>query len=109
MAKEIRDFYFGKHNGQINENSIKGYNDMMSDAWFVYGIDRGVKAQVYRTTGKVFYYQFSLDTKLNIVKTGLGRLPSDKPFVFPGTSHIEDLFYVFYFELVFHLLCFNSK
>lgn len=101
MSKDVRDFYFGKTNGQINKETIIDYNDMLSDSWFVYGIDKSVKAQVERTTGNVYYYQFSLETKLNILKAGLGRLPPGaEPFNFPGASHVEDLFYIFYFELV---------
>lgn len=99
MATDIRNFYFAKTNGQINSETIIDYNDLLSDSWFVYGIDKSVKAQIERTTGQTFYYQFSLETKLNIVKDGFGRLPpTDKPFQFPGTSHVEDLFYIFYFE-----------
>lgn len=108
MAQEIREFYFKKSNGQITNETVIDFNDLISDSYFVYGIDQSVKAQVERTeSGKVFYYQFSLETKLNILKNGLTPLPpSEKPIVFPGTSHAEDLFYMFFFELV---ICHSPK
>lgn len=98
MANDIRDFYFSKSGGQITKDTVGDYNDMMSDIWFVYGVDKAVKALSKRTTGNVFYYQFSLESKLNFVKSGFGQLPFK--YDFPGASHADDLFYIFYFELV---------
>lgn len=99
MTKDIRDFYFSKSDGHITNDTVREYNDLMSDTWFVYGIDQAVKAFAKRTTGNVFYYLFSMETKLNFVKSGFGQVPST--FNFPGTSHADDLFYIFYFQLVY--------
>lgn len=106
MAKDIREFYFSKSAGQITNDTVGEYNDLMSDTWFIYGIDQAVKALAKRTTGSVFYYVFSLETKLNFVKSGFGQVPAT--FHFPGTSHADDLFYIFYIQLVFPVFGFRA-
>lgn len=93
MAKEIRDFYFSKTDGQVNADSVLEFNDLLTDAWFAYTIENGLKIQLKRSTGNVFYYLFSLDTKLNGRKLALSQNADRK---FPGASHADDLYYVFY-------------
>lgn len=56
MVKDIRNFYFSKTNGKITADSILEFNDLLSDAWFTYAIDKGIKIQLNRSTGKIFYY-----------------------------------------------------
>lgn len=56
MASEIRNFYFSKTNGQITEHSILEFNDLLSDVWFIYAIEKGLKIQLKRSTGRIFYY-----------------------------------------------------
>lgn len=95
MIQEIRNFYFPSTNGQITNDTTINYNNLMSDAWFTYGIDQAVKLQVNRTTGNVYYYLLSLETKLNVFKNAFGMYPL---FEFPGASHGDDLAYVFMLE-----------
>lgn len=90
MAKEIRDFYFSKTDGQVNIDSVLEFNDLLSDVWFTYAIEKAAKIQLKRSTGKIFYYLFSLDTNLNGCKLAL-----TKNAKFPGASHADDLYYVF--------------
>lgn len=95
MAQEIRDFYFSKSNGKITYETAIKFNDLMSDIWFVYGTDQSVKSQIKRTTGNVFYYLFSLDTRLGLLKLGFPMFPQ---LDFTAASHGDDLFYVFNLE-----------
>lgn len=95
MIQEVRNFYFPLTNGQITNETAINYNNLMTDAWFTYGINQAVKAQVNRTMGNVFYYLLSLETTLNVFKNAFGLYPK---FEFPGTSHGDDLAYVFMLE-----------
>lgn len=55
MIKDVRAFYFGDK--PIGENSLKEFVKLLSDVFFIYGIDKSVKAQAKRSDGKTFYYQ----------------------------------------------------
>lgn len=96
MVEEIRQFYFGNPNAIVTNETIYKFNELMSDSWFNYGIDQGVKAQLKHTTGNVFYYQFSLDTNLGIKPGYYEMLPKD---VSPVT-HGDELYYLFIIKLV---------
>lgn len=96
MVDEIRQFYFGNPNAIVTNDTIYQFNELMSDSWFIYSIDQGVKAQIKQTTGNVFYYQFSLDTKLGLKPGYYDTLPKD---VSP-TTHGDELYYLFIIKLV---------
>lgn len=87
LADEIREFYFG--NATINADSIMTYLDMMSDINMFLGIDQSVKKLASISKGKIYYMQFAVDSRLNIMKKGLifGH-NADKPGT---TSHGDDL------------------
>lgn len=56
MASEIRDFYFGE-DGVVGNETMEDYMDMLSDVFFVYGIDKVTKMHAKKSTGKTFYYR----------------------------------------------------
>ncbi|XP_037044089.1 esterase B1-like [Bradysia coprophila] len=85
FANEIRNFYFGV-DGQVSNETLAEYNDLLSDVFLVHGIDKSAKAH---SKGKSFYYRFSVDATLNAFKI-LFKLES----VF-GTSHGDELCYLF--------------
>lgn len=92
MVQDIRDNYLSAPDGKITQDTVSGFAELMYDTWVNYGVDYSIKAQVKRSTGNVFYYLFSLDTKLN----GYKRTFPD----YPGVTHGDDLFYVFKMALV---------
>lgn len=55
MIKDVRKFYFSDK--PVDANSLQEFVKLLSDVFFIYGIDKSVKAQVARSTGKTFYYQ----------------------------------------------------
>lgn len=56
MIKDVRKFYFGDK--PVDANSLQEFVKLLSDVFFIYGIDKSVKAQAKRSTGKTFYYQY---------------------------------------------------
>lgn len=58
MIQDVRKFYFGDK--PVDEHSLQEFVKLLSDVFFIYGIDKSVKAQGKRSTGKTFYYQSAL-------------------------------------------------
>lgn len=56
MLKEIRGFYFG--DDEIDESNVDDFMDLQSDIFFTYGIDKMVKVQTSKSSGKTFYYRY---------------------------------------------------
>lgn len=54
--EEIRNFYFG--NKSVNGNSVPEFLKLLDDTFFIYGIDKSVKAQAKRSSGKTYYFQW---------------------------------------------------
>lgn len=55
FAKEIRHFYFG--NRSVDKDTLTEYVDLLSDAFFVYGVDRAVKAQAQQSSGRTYLFK----------------------------------------------------
>lgn len=55
MIQDVRKFYFADK--PVDANTLQEFVKLLSDVFFVYGIDKSVKAQAKRSTGKTFYYQ----------------------------------------------------
>lgn len=53
--EEIRNFYFD--NKSVNADSLPDLFQLLDDTFFIYGIDRSVKAQAKRSSGKTYYFQ----------------------------------------------------
>lgn len=101
MTKEVLDYYFAETNGQITNESAMRFNDLISDIWFIYGVDQSVKSLTKQTTGNVFYYKFSLKSNFGMVNSQFFFVPPEN---FSATSHVDDLFYLWSFELVYIFL-----
>lgn len=56
MIKDVRKFYFGDK--PVDANSLQEFVKLLSDVFFIYGIDKSVKAQAKRSTGQTYYYQW---------------------------------------------------
>lgn len=66
VAQTFRNIYF---NGQNPSQSIRyNWTQFHTDAHFAFGIDRTVRHHAARQSQPIFYYKFSMDGALNMVK-----------------------------------------
>lgn len=91
MSSDIRNFYFHKTNGKINENSLTEFTQMLSDTNLIYGLDRSTKLWQRKSFGNTFLYRFSMDTELNEYRRLSGAIERNVS----GASHGDDIFYLF--------------
>lgn len=63
---KIKDFYFDGNEPTIN--NMDGYIKLISDAWFIYGIQKAAKEYLNKAKSSLYFYRFSMDTKANFVK-----------------------------------------
>lgn len=89
MAAQIRTHYYG--NQPIDATTLYARSAQVSEVDFAYSIDRSAKLMAAASSGRTFYYRFSVDGRLNAFKittiaTQLG---------FGGATHSDDAFYVF--------------
>jgi len=62
--------------------------------FFIYGIDKTVKGQAKRSSGKTYYFQFSAELDLNYLRS----VSNASELGLRGATHCEDMLYVFKFE-----------
>lgn len=70
--------------------SLYNYTVLQSDAMFNYAIDRAARLHASRSSGKTFYYKFSFNGSLNVVKLATRA----RTLGFPGATHGDDRYYV---------------
>lgn len=56
MAHEIRKYYFGAL--AVCKETALQYINLLSDVFFVYGIDKAAKMHAEKSSGKTFYYMY---------------------------------------------------
>lgn len=88
MSSEVKSFYFGP-NSRITKNDVPKIIDLISDILFNYNIDYSAKAHSRNLNSKTFYYKFSVDDELNVLKI-LTNSTS-----FPGAGHFDEICYLF--------------
>lgn len=89
MVAQIRNHYYG--NQPIDASTLYEYSVQVSEIDFAYSIDRSAKLMASASSGRTFYYRFSVDGLLNAFKiTTIATQLS-----FPGATHSDDAFYVF--------------
>lgn len=54
MAHEIRMYYFGAF--PVCKETALQFINLLSDVYFVYGIDKAAKLHAEKSSGKTFYY-----------------------------------------------------
>lgn len=89
MAEEIRYHYFDTR--LINETTLYEYSKLFSDTGFNYGINRAAQLHGSSSSGKTFYYRFSVDGRLNWMK--LTTIANELSL--PGATHADDIYYAF--------------
>jgi hypothetical protein len=66
VAATFRNIYF---NGQHPSQAVRfNWTQYQSDSHFAFGVDRTVRYHAARQTQPVFYYKFSMDGSLNMIK-----------------------------------------
>lgn len=87
VAASFRNIYF---NGAHPSQAVRfNWTQYMTDAHFTFGSDRTIRYHSTRQTQPIYYYKFSMDGSLNMVKRLI--LLSD----YPGAVHADDIFYLF--------------
>lgn len=87
VATAFRNQYF---NGQHPSNAIRfNWTQYCSDHHFGFGIDRTIRYHAAAQSQPAYYYKFSYDGSLNMVKRLL-LLSAE-----PGAMHADDIFYMF--------------
>lgn len=88
MAEEVKKFYFNEEFA-VNKVNFDKYNALLSDIFFNYGNAKSMRLQQKYSTGNTYYYQFTADLRLNMMKMLFnGSMLS-------GASHGDELCYVF--------------
>ncbi|XP_031636633.1 esterase B1-like [Contarinia nasturtii] len=90
LAAEVREFYF--KDAAINEQSLIQYLKLFSDILFTYGIDKAAKLHATKLFAKSYYFQFSVDSKLNVQKRAASI---GKNLTIAGAVHGDDVCYIF--------------
>lgn len=85
---KIKEFYF--NGNEPNVKDMEDYIKLMTDAWFMVGIREAAKYQLERSNGPIYFYKFSMDSKLNFVK----NMNSETAKYF-GASHGDEIGYLF--------------
>lgn len=87
LAKSILKFYFADEN--FSNWTISNAFDLISDTHYVHGVDLWINMYKKKEdSNKVYYYYFDFDGALNWYKIYYN-------ITYPGTSHGDDLGYVF--------------
>lgn len=89
MAARVRQQYFGDR--PIGGTTLYEYSTLFGDIFFTYGIQLAVKLHATTSTGRTFFYRFSVDGRLNEYK--LATLAGELNFA--GATHADDKFYLF--------------
>lgn len=87
IAEEIRDYYVSR--GYDNDK-MQLEIDLFTDIHILYGVFTSLKARLAASRSPVYFYRFSMSSKMNFVKS-LNPKTQNRP----GASHADDLFYLF--------------
>lgn len=95
MATEVRNLYF--KGNRIRNDTIAGFQALMTDVWFLYGIDLNARLQSEKSTGRTFFTAFvslfisSYDILFSFFFLHLRR-----------NLLIGNMFFLLYFFITFH-------
>lgn len=53
MSTRVRDLYF--KGNRVDNNTITGFQTLMTDVWFLYGIDLNARIQSNASTGNTYF------------------------------------------------------
>ncbi|XP_031621135.1 uncharacterized protein LOC116339416 [Contarinia nasturtii] len=94
LAKQVRQFYFGKR--VIDESTAMQYMDLISDINFVYPTANSIQLHRKTSNGRAFYIRFSVDSELNFLKVLVPeKIHHSNRAHTPGASHYDAECYLF--------------
>lgn len=85
IAEEISEFYLTRNYG----DAMKMGTDVITDSYFLHGIYATLKSRLAASTSPVYFYRFSMSSRLNLIKN-INPLTALRP----GAVHTEDTFYL---------------
>lgn len=86
IIEEIRNFYNSR---DYHGDRIQMDIDAFTDSYFLYGIYTSLRARLAASRSPVYFYRFSMSSKLNFVKN-----LNPKTAKRTGASHADDIFYL---------------
>lgn len=87
IANEFHSYYL--NNQPLDDANRYNWTTYNTDHHFGYGVDTTMRAHLRHQSSNIYYYVFSFDGDLNLVKRGL-LLTS-----YPGAMHADDIPYLF--------------
>lgn len=87
IANTFHDLYL--NNQPITEENRYSWTQYNTDHHFAYGIDTSLRAHLRHQSSPLYYYVFSFDGDLNLVKRALFLT------AYPGAMHADDIPYLF--------------
>ncbi|KOX67542.1 Esterase FE4, partial [Melipona quadrifasciata] len=93
-SSDLKQLYFG--NEPIGEKTMQKYADYLSDVMFIQGIHHIVNIQMTNSTHPTYLYKLSYDTNEPMIRMMFN-------ITLPGTTHGEDLQYLFHSKLAKNL------
>ncbi|XP_055320352.1 esterase B1-like [Sitodiplosis mosellana] len=89
MSTKVRELYF--KGNRVDNDTITGFQQLMTDVWFLYGIDLNARIHANRTTGHTFFSTFSVKSDWNLSS----RKGRKFAFNFNFSNHFDQLPYLF--------------
>lgn len=53
MSTKVRELYF--KGNRVDNDTITGFQSLMTDVWFLYGIDLNARIHANQTTGRTYF------------------------------------------------------
>ncbi|XP_043518136.1 juvenile hormone esterase-like [Frieseomelitta varia] len=89
-SSDLKRLYFG--NESIGEKTMQKYADYLTDIMFIKAIHHIVNIQMKNSTHPTYFYKLSYETNEPLIRMLFN-------ITLPGTTHAEDLQYLFYSKL----------
>ncbi|XP_031622630.1 esterase E4-like [Contarinia nasturtii] len=89
MSTKVRELYF--KGNRVDNDTITGFQQLMTDVWFLYGIDLNARIHANRTTGHTYFSTFSVKSDWNLSS----RKGRKFAFNFNFSNHFDQLPYLF--------------
>lgn len=84
--RKINKFYYNQTEPKFSDESlIPGFIDLFTDTFFMHGIQNSIQLHLEHSKSPIYFYKFSMDSKLNIFKN-----------MFPSTAGYEGFIYEYF-------------
>ncbi|XP_055302656.1 juvenile hormone esterase-like [Sitodiplosis mosellana] len=92
ISRQIRYFYFNEKH--VNAETLNGFNTLITDINFLYGIYLSARIQASKSNGRTFFSKFSVENEWNFS----WRKAERSNFTADYAAHVDQLYYVFRFS-----------